>query len=221
MTYTVRDIQGRVAALGHSPGPIDGMMGPKTRAAVVEALRERGGRTSHDLFHTSGLHRIHWHWTAGAYGPIRMELRAYNAVIDSDGNIYDGLFRPEAQARYQIGKAASHTLNANTGAIGIAVDAMAGAKQNPFEWGTAPITHSQIEALVDQSAAWGAAYDIPVSKYSMLTHAEVQPTLGIRQRWKWDITVLPGMSAPGDPVQVGNRLRDMVTERMADYRVAA
>ena len=35
-------------------------------------------------------------------------------------------------------------------------------------------------------------------------------TLGIVQRWKWDITWLPGMDQPGDPIAVGNRLREMV-----------
>lgn len=30
----VKSVQQRLAALGHSPGPIDGVMGPRTRAAI-------------------------------------------------------------------------------------------------------------------------------------------------------------------------------------------
>jgi len=45
----------------------------------------------------------------------------------------------------------------------------------------------------------------------VLTHAEVQPTLGVRQRGKWDITWLPGMEAPGDPIDVGDVLRAKIS----------
>ena len=219
MSYTWRDVQARCWALGEDPGPIDGMNGPRTRDAVRRALRKRDGGTVFDLFHHSGLHRVHWHWTAGAYGAIALELRAYNAVVDKDGNVHDGKFRPEAQARYQVGKAASHTLNANTGAIGISCDAMAGARERPFEWGSAPLTQAQIDGMIDQTALWCVAYDIPATRYSTLSHSEVQKTLGIRQRWKWDINVLPGMDRPGDPIQIGDRLRAMLVERLQDYGV--
>lgn len=219
MSFTTRDIQARLWALGQNPGSIDGMMGPKTRAAAKEALRYRDGNTMLDLFHHSGLHRVHWHWTAGAYGAIALELRAYNAVVDEHGNVHDGLFRPEAQARYQPGKAASHTLNANTGAIGISVDAMAGAKDRPFHWGSAPMTQAQIDGMIDQTALWCAAYDIPCSPFSTLSHAEVQETLGIRQKWKWDIRVLPGMDDIADARAIGDRLRAMLAERLEDYGV--
>lgn len=222
MSFTIRDTQARCAALGFSPGPIDGLMGPKTRGAIASALKTRDGRTIPDLFHHSGLHRIHGHWTAGAYGAIKMELRAYNEVIDADGQVYDGQFRPEAQARYQVGKAASHTLHANSGAIGIAIDAMAGANERPFKPGSHPITEAQIDALAERMAFFCAQYDIPVSPWSVLTHSEVQPNLGIRQRWKWDINWLPGMDEPAAPNVVGDRLREMVSARLADeYGIAA
>mgnify|MGYP003629433539 FL=1 len=221
MSYSIRDQQARCAALGFNPGPIDGMLGPKTREATSAALRTRGGRSVSDLFHPSGLHRIHLHWTAGAYGVIDMERRAYNELIDQEGNVHQGVFRPEAQATYRIGHAASHTLNANTGAIGLSVDAMAGAVERPFNPGLSPITESQIDALCERAAHYAILYDIPVARSSILTHAEVQPTLGIRQRFKWDITWLPGMDGPGDPVAVGDRLRRKITAYVEDWRVAA
>ena len=221
MTYTIRDQQARLAALGFDPGPIDGLRGPRTREALSAALRARGGRSARDLFHPSGLHRIHWHWTGGAYGDIAMERRAYNGLVDQHGNRIDGDFRPEAQANYRVGRAASHTLNANTGAIGLACDAMAGAQERPFNWGTAPLTWDMLWELCEWTAEFCAAYDIPVSPFSTLSHAEIQPTLGIRQRFKWDIAVLPGMSAVGNPVAIGNRLRGMTIEKMQDLELAA
>lgn len=221
MSYTTRDIQARCAALGHSPGQIDGIMGPATRAAVTAALSERGGRSAADLFHHSGLHRIHLHWTAGAYGVIDLERHHYNGIVDQTGARYDGEWRFEAQARYQPGRAASHTLNANTGAIGLAADAMAGARERPFDTGSAPLTWDQIAELCNWAAELSVAYDIPVSRYSILTHAEVQPTLGILQRAKWDITWLPDMDAPADPVCVGDRLRALIGDRISERRLAA
>ena len=44
-----------------------------------------------------------------------------------------------------------------------------------------------------------------------MSHSEVQPTLGIRQKQKWDINWLPDMAAPGDPITVGDRIRAMVS----------
>jgi hypothetical protein len=221
MSFTVRDIQARLAALGYTPGPIDGLMGRKTKAARDAALKDRGGRSTADLFDRSGLHRIHWHWTAGAYGDISMERRAYNGLIDQHGNRVDGDFRFEAQATYRPGRAASHTLNANTGAIGLSCDAMAGAQERPFKWGKAPLTWEMVFEMCEWTAELCHAYDIPVSPYSVLSHAEVQPTLGIRQRWKWDFTVLPGMNNTADPIEIGHRLRAITIEKMQDLGLAA
>lgn len=214
MNYSTRDLQARLAALGFAPGPIDGAHGRRTEAAMNAAMEDRGVSDPRHLFHFSGLHRIHWHWTAGAYGEIMLELDAYNILIDENGNEVDGTFPPGAQANYRVGYAASHTRNANTGAIGVSLDCMAGAQEWPFRAGRYPMKEAQVEALATVTARLCKRYDIPVSRWSTLSHAEIQPTLGIRQRFKWDITWLPGMARPGDPVEVGDRLRDMVRAAM-------
>ncbi|KZK84864.1 N-acetylmuramoyl-L-alanine amidase [Pseudovibrio sp. Ad13] len=212
MTYTTRDIQARLAALGYDPGPIDGLDGPKTRAAIAEALKARNVKCIKELFHASGLHRIILHWTAGADGLIELERRHYHLIIDRLGRTHSGALKPEANANCLDGRYAAHTRALNTGSIGVALDAMAGAKQTPFDPGKYPITQVQVQALAETVADLCETYQIPLTLYSVLTHAEVQPMLGVKQRSKWDITWLPGMAGPGDPIEVGNRLRSLVTE---------
>lgn len=214
-SYTVRDLQARLAALGHHPGPIDGIRGARTNAAARDAMDERQVTSEPELFDPSGLHRIHWHWTAGENGVIGLERRAYNGLVDHDGNRHAGVWAPEDQARYAAGiRGASHTLNGNSGAIGLSVDAMAGAVERPFDPGTAPMTWVQVDELCAWTAELCVKFDIPVTRFSTLSHSEIQPTLGIQQRFKWDINWLPDMDAPGDPIEVGDRLRKMTSEKL-------
>lgn len=215
MKFTNRDLQARLASLGYNPGPIDGIFGSRTRSARDEALKDRGSVSVRSLFGKAGLSRIHWHWTAGADGLIAVERRSYNGLIDREGNRHPGDFPFEAQADYAPGRAASHTLNCNSTAGGLSLDCMAGAQERPFDPGTAPMTWAQVNELVEWTADLCLAYDIPVSRYSTLSHSEVQPTLGVRQRWKWDINWLPDMGKPGDPIEVGDRLREMTSDALA------
>ena len=87
---------------------------------------------------------------------------------------------------------------------------MAGAVERPFDAGKAPITEAAVAAMIRRAAELCVAFDIPVSRWSTLTHAEIQPTLGIPQRQKWDVNFLPGMTAPTDPITAGDRLRAML-----------
>lgn len=222
MRYGMRDLQARLAALGYHPGPIDGIRGRRTDAAVAQAMRDHRAASESALFHRSGIHRIHLHWDAGSGQVSDITRRSYNGCIDADGHRHAGRWGPEDQAAYRAGeRGASHTLSANTGAIGIALCGMAGAVESPFNPGGHPISWDQIDALAGWVAEFCAAYWIPVSRYSVLTHAEIQPTLGIRQRFKWDITWLPDMARPGDPIEVGDRIRRLIADRMPEIAVAA
>ncbi len=94
--------------------------------------------------------------------------------------------------------------------IGIAftaVAAMAGAVERPFSAGKHPITPAQVDALIKLVRDLCRGYGIPVTRETVLSHAEVQPTLGIKQRGKWDIAWLPGYAAPVNPVRVGDDMR--------------
>lgn len=196
-TISTTSLQARLAALGFPPGPIDGIMGNRTREALDEALEAHTTRRTTDLFHRSGLHRIHWHWNASHLGVTSDDREHYHFLYDAEGEEHPGPLPPESNAVCVPGKYVPHTWNANTGAIGMAVDAMAGAVERPFDWGDNPMTEAQLDGMLRRTAYWAKQYWIPISRYSILSHAEIQPTLGIRQKWKWDISVIPGMDRPG------------------------
>lgn len=154
------------------------------------------------------MDRIIIHWTAGTHKVSDVDRQHYHFIIDGAGNVVAGKYAPEANAKPVAGKYAAHTLNANTGAIGVAVAAMLGAQERPFSAGKYPITTAQVDALARLVVKICDQYGIPITGRTVLTHAEVQPVLGIAQRGKWDITWLPGMTGAGDPVAVGNAIRD-------------
>jgi hypothetical protein len=162
------------------------------------------------------LNKIVWHWTGGAKGLNTIEADAYHFIIQWDGKVEAGLDKPEDNIPpLRQGAYAAHTLNLNSNSIGIAVDAMAGAVERPFNKGSNPITEPQVESLVHLTARLCLKYGIPLSRKTTLSHAEVEPTLKVKQRQKWDITWLPGMTKPLDPVIIGDQLRARTAEAIA------
>lgn len=166
------------------------------------------------------MKRIIMHWTAGAHDASALDRRHYHEIVQGDGTRVPGDLLPEANLDTRDGKYAAHTRACNTGSVGLAMAAMAGARERPFDAGPYPITDRQLKAFVAMVAEYADTYGIPITRRTVLTHAEVQPTLGIWQRGKWDIAWLPGLSRPIDPVQAGDRLRAMVKERLDDMRGA-
>lgn len=160
------------------------------------------------------MKRIIWHWTAGGHKANAVDRAAYHVIIEGDGNIVWGDHPVSANENISDGYYARHTKNLNTGSIGIALAGMHDAEETPFIWGPYPLTEAQIDGLVDVTVGLSRRYEIPVSPQTMLTHAEVEPTLGVKQRNKWDITVLPGMTAPADPIIIGNTLRQRVRAKL-------
>ena len=158
------------------------------------------------------MKRIICHWTAsGTYSPNHSDLTHYHMVIDGDGRVHQGNLGPEANVDCSDGIYVRHTRGCNTGAIGIGICAMHGAQERPFDAGQYPIKPCQIDALVAVIADLCETYEIPVNQSTVLTHAEVQPTLGIRQRGKWDITWLPNhIHGTDDSIRIGDILRARV-----------
>lgn len=221
MTFliTTRDYQVRINSMGFLQDygkpllVVDGINGRNTNTAIELALKHYNMTNPDDLFHPSGLKRIHWHWTGGSYEVTGFETSHYNDVHDYLGNRHAGLAPAEDQAHYSYSRkvGVSHTFKANTGAIGQAIDCMGGATENGrvCDPGKYPPTWEGINSMLERSAEYCKMYDIYVSPWTTLTHAEVQPTLGIRQKWKWDIRVLPDDPTKLlDAIKAGNILRE-------------
>ena len=113
---------------------------------------------------------------------------------------------------------ASHTLNANTGAIGVSICSMSGSVESPFSGGCYPLNEIQWNAMSAVVATLAKRYNIPVTRETVLTHAEVQPTLGIRQRNKWDINRLPFNQSLVGHYPVGDEMRRRVAVELDALR---
>jgi hypothetical protein len=220
--YSTRDVQIRINSLNlvHPYLAVDGMMGPKTRAAIKEALEEIDVSRVQDLFDDSGITRIHWHWTAGASTPNSTDIRHYNDVFDVEGNQYDGRSPASQQALYQVGRiGVSHTRSANTGAVGMSLCAMGDARPNwgqmTVDQGKWPLTWEAINAMLERTADYCRDFDVKVSPWTTISHAEVQGNIGIPQRGKWDIRVLPDKpDRLRSAKECGDILRDMLREKL-------
>lgn len=208
-----RDIQARLAARGFDPGPIDGLWGPKTAAARAAFADDRGHTIEAD-FHASGLHRVIMHWPVSGEGASGSDRQHYHLVVTHDLTVVDGYLKPEANANTGDGQYVAHTRALNTGSIGVAVDGMIGAQERPFKPGAAPFTMPMVQLMAQTVADLCLTYDIPISRYTVLTHSEVEPTLGVWQRGKWDINWLPDMDEPSDAIEVGDRIREMIRAEM-------
>lgn len=158
------------------------------------------------------MKRIILHWSAGRHVVSDLDREHYHFVVDGAGKVHQGQYSPKANEAPISGPYAAHTLKCNGGSIGIAVAAMAGAVERPFDAGAAPITTVQLWAFCALAKKLAVQYKIPITRETVLSHAEVQPTLKIAQRGKWDICWLPGMERPGDPVDVGDQLRQMIKD---------
>ena len=160
--------------------------------------------------------RVVVHWTAGTYTPTTFDRAHYHILVDGEGKLVRGIpsIALNALPRAQPGYAA-HTRNCNSGSIGISLCAMGGAKEAPFDSGKYPITAMQWGTLVAAVADCCATYKIPVTPATVLSHAEVQGTLGIKQAGKWDISRLPFAPGPVGAGAVGDKLRADVLATLA------
>lgn len=209
MGYSTLDLQARMAARGVDPGPVDGIMGPQTQDGARQFMRRHGHGIEAD-FHSSGLHRIIWHWTAGGHKANSTDLRHYHYVIEGDGAVVAGRYRPEDNTDAGDGIYGAHVKDLNTGSIGLSCAAMAGAIERPFNAGRYPLTQVQVEKMLEKTLDLCAMYDIPVSPWTTLMHSEVEPNLGVPQRAKWDLNYLPWNEGPIPAREAGDELREMM-----------
>ncbi|CLP56401.1 N-acetylmuramoyl-L-alanine amidase [Mycobacterium tuberculosis] len=168
-----------------------------------------------DWMPNAKMSRIIFHWTAGNSKASADDKKHYHLLIEDDAKLIRGVpsidlnSEPKAKAGY-----AAHTLNCNTGSIGVSLCGMAGAVESPFNAGKQPITIMQWNALSNVLAQLCKRYGIKVSRQTVLSHAEVQETLGIKQKGKWDIARLPFDPSIQGARKIGDQIRAMVSAKL-------
>lgn len=167
-----------------------------------------------DWMPNAAMRRIHLHWTAGGHSANATDKGAYHILVEDDGRLVRGDNSIERNAPPSRSPRASHTKNANTGAIGVSLCCMRQARENPFDPGPSPMTQTQWEVGMQVLADLADAYRIAITPTTVLTHAEVEPNLGIAQDNKWDITRLPFDRDVRGHAEVGRLMRRRVAALM-------
>jgi hypothetical protein len=169
----------------------------------------------------AAMKRIHVHWTAGGHTANATDKSHYHIIIQGDGTLVRGDKSIAANAAGSGMTPASHTKNANTGAIGMSMCCMAGARENPFNAGNSPMTKVQWDKAMLVAADLARRYSIAVTPVTVLTHAEVGPNLNIPQNGKWDITRLAFDGSISGHKAVGDRMRREIATHLDGSAPAA
>jgi hypothetical protein len=162
------------------------------------------------------MKRIIAHWTGGLGLAASKDLKHYHRLVQSDASVVFGTEEIADNIVTSDGDYAAHTLNINTASIGVALCGMAGAMERPFLAGHVPINEKQFKRFCRLIAELCIEYSIPVTPETVLTHAEVEPNLGVKQRGKWDITRLPWRSDIKGARAVGDYMRELVAGYVGD-----
>lgn len=155
------------------------------------------------------------HWSAGAHTVSELDKEHYHIIVSGKGEIVKGDHDISDNVTTSDNDYAAHTRGFNTGVIGVSMACMAGAIENPYNPGNFPMTKVQWETLMLVIANLAAFYKIPVTDRTILSHAEVQGTLGIQQAGKWDFTRLAFDPTVKGAKQCGDRMRREVAAIMA------
>lgn len=162
----------------------------------------------------SGIVRSITHWTGGGGRANDTDRTHYHRITEFDGMIVEGKEEIEDNIVTSDNDYAAHTLRLNTGSAGFALAGMRGATESPFDPGPSPINREQFEAHCKMLAEFHQSYGIPVTRETCLTHAEVEPILGVKQRNKWDLTRLPFDPTIRGALPVGDYMRKRVKSYM-------
>lgn len=150
----------------------------------------------------TSLNKITMHWTAGTYVPNNTDKQHYHYLVDKDGNIIEGKYKPEDNLNCKDGKYAAHCGGGNTGNIGIALCCMLDSRY--------PITRKQIEAMCKKVAELSKKYGISITNRNIITHAEFgNANPHTTSYGKIDINKLPCVAVYGVR-EVGNYLRNKI-----------
>lgn len=148
------------------------------------------------------MKRIIIHHTAGTYIPNNIDKKAYHYLVDNNGKVFEGIYKPEDNENCNDGKYAAHTLKGNTGSIGVSACCNMRfnltAKVSPY-----PLTLVQFKSICKLCSELCKKYKIPVD--NIFTHYGFDLAHNIKQG-KVDITYLP-FKPELNPIQVQNYFR--------------
>lgn len=187
---------------------------------LIDALREPKPALKYVIpaawLPNAPMKRIVGHWNGGGYIPSSLDKEHYHFLIDGDLVIHRGLHPVTANIPPLLSQDdyAAHTKGTNSYAIGVSICCMAGAMERPYVAGLAPMKKDQWEKYLDLLAVLAQRYDIPVTDKTILSHAEVQANLGVKQNGKWDFSVLPFDRSVKGAKAVGDLMRKGVLERL-------
>ena len=104
------------------------------------------------------------HWTGGLYNPNSTDKQHYHYLINGEGKVIEGKYKPEDNLDCSDGKYAAHCGGGNTGRIGIALCGM---------WSKeVPIKRVQLEAMCKLIAQLCIKYDLAINTDTIMTHSE-------------------------------------------------
>ena len=148
------------------------------------------------------------HWTAGTGQPNHIDMEHYHYLVNKDGLVVEGKYKPEDNNNCTDGKYAAHTGGGNTGAIGVALCGMCGfVDKNKV--GNYPLTKVQCERMFLLVASLCKKYGIIVQ--NVQTHYEfglAHPKT--TSAGKIDIVYLPPYPSVSKN-KVGNFIRSKVS----------
>ena len=159
------------------------------------------------------MKRIIIHWTGGTYQPSTVDFEHYHYLINGDGLIIKGKYKPEDNLNCKDGQYAAHTEMGNTNSIGVA---LCGMKDYTEGGETAfPLTSAQCVVGFKLIAELCQKYDINVTAKTVLTHYEFDCNRGKPDR-KIDIICLPPFPEI-NKYSIGNFIRYQVNSFIRHY----
>lgn len=165
------------------------------------------------------MNRIVMHHTGGEYTPNGLDKRAYHRLTTGDGEVINGQFPISANAPGKLvsGAYAAHTASLNGGSIGSSLCSMAKALWSNPKGSTAAFPKpGQVDAFLLDIAKLSKEYNIPVTRETILSHAEVEPTLKVKQSGKWDFDYdIWGKSAVRNAIAIGDELRKEISRQIS------
>ena len=160
------------------------------------------------------MKKICIHWSAGTNQPNQTDYQHYHYLINGDGMVFNGKYKPEDNENCNDGKYAQHCGGGNTGAIGVSMCGMFTPKGTDFRKSPYPLTKKQCERCFKLVAELCKKYNIPITPQTIYTHYEFgQKHPNTSSYGKIDIVYLPPY-----PELNASQIGDFIRNKVKWYR---